>query len=105
MDAEGWINVHTIASFNRVQKLTRDYDFVRNTIALSSLLEVVEDKVRLAHGGWERFVLPPTSNASPRPQPNFDNATRDLPSGETVQNVSVPHGKFYLTFQDLRQVF
>jgi hypothetical protein len=58
MDAEGWIDITIIASFNRVQRLTQDINLVRDTMALSSLLEVSGDKVRLANRRWEDFVLP-----------------------------------------------
>jgi hypothetical protein len=58
MDSEGWIDIGIIASFNRVQRLTPDINLVRDTMSLSSLLEVSGDKVRLAHHRWEDFVLP-----------------------------------------------
>src|ERR1700733_2609399 len=64
MDNEGWIDVSVIASFNRIQNLTQDYNLVRDTMALSAYLEVNEGMVRLAHRRWQEFVLPPTPNSS-----------------------------------------
>jgi len=64
MDNEGWIDVSVIASFNRIQNLTQDYNLVRDTMVLSAYLEVNEGMVRLAHRRWQEFVLPPTPNSS-----------------------------------------
>lgn len=62
MDSEGWIDISVIASFNRVQNLTQDYNLVRETMGLSAYLEVNDTKVRVA--GWQEFVLPPTPGSS-----------------------------------------
>jgi len=47
-----------IASFNRVRHLTYDAALVRDVLALSVLVEIQGDKVRLRDGGWEPFILP-----------------------------------------------
>lgn len=64
MDSEGWLDISIIASFNRVQNLTQDFNLVRETMSLSAYLEVSEDKVRLAHRRWQEFVLPPTPGST-----------------------------------------
>ncbi|KAH9921379.1 hypothetical protein B0H21DRAFT_199855 [Amylocystis lapponica] len=56
MDAQGWISISLIASFNRVKHLTMDLQLVKDVLTLSSLVEVREDWVRMRQ--WEQFVLP-----------------------------------------------
>ncbi|GMK57820.1 hypothetical protein CspeluHIS016_0406540 [Cutaneotrichosporon spelunceum] len=58
MDAEGWIDIAMIASFNRIKTLTADVAIVREVMALSSLLELDGDRVRLSTSEWCRWVLP-----------------------------------------------
>lgn len=52
-----------LASFNRVRQLTSDPQAVRDVLALSSIVELCDDYVRMGGGEWRRFVLPdaPTS--------------------------------------------
>ena len=56
MDSKGWIPISTLASFNRVKALTHDYQCVKDVLAISTVLAVREDWVRMY--GWESFVLP-----------------------------------------------
>ncbi|KAF8325851.1 uncharacterized protein EI90DRAFT_2931249 [Cantharellus anzutake] len=58
MDGEGWIEIGMIASFNRMQRLTLDVSLVRDTMMISSMLEVKDNKVRLANDQWKAFILP-----------------------------------------------
>ncbi len=58
MDREGWIDISLIASFNRMQRLTSDLSLVRDTMMISSLLEVRDDKVRLTGDRWKEFIIP-----------------------------------------------
>ncbi|KAK8847363.1 hypothetical protein IAR55_005220 [Kwoniella newhampshirensis] len=58
MDSEGWIDIAMIASFNRVKSITPDVAIVRECMTLSSLLEVREERVRLAGPGSRQWVLP-----------------------------------------------
>jgi la-related protein 1 len=58
MDSRGWIPISLLASFNRVRQLTLDQQLVREILALSSIVEVREDFVRMGAGEWSRFVLP-----------------------------------------------
>src|SRR6266699_3835601 len=59
MDVRGWIPIPLIASFNRVRQLTMDVQLVKEVLALSSLVQVRGNVVRM--GGWERYVLPDAS--------------------------------------------
>jgi len=63
MDSRGWIPVSLLASFNRVRQFTLDPQVVRDVLALSSIVELCDDCVRMGGGEWGRFVLPdaPTS--------------------------------------------
>lgn len=65
MDAEGWIDIAMIASFNRIKSLTPYAAIVREVMVLSSLLEVSGDKVRLAGGEAKRWVLPDAKPSGP----------------------------------------
>ncbi|KAK4055448.1 hypothetical protein OIO90_003286 [Microbotryomycetes sp. JL221] len=56
MDAEGWIDISVIASFNRIRNLTTDAAVVRETMALTPLLEVVDEFVRLRQH-WPEWVI------------------------------------------------
>ncbi|ADV22192.1 hypothetical protein CNJ00100 [Cryptococcus gattii WM276] len=70
MDSEGWIDIATIASFNRIKSLTPEIAVVRECMALSNYLEVLEDKVRLSGAESHRWVLPdaPLSKFGPNPR-------------------------------------
>ncbi|THU93317.1 hypothetical protein K435DRAFT_584294, partial [Dendrothele bispora CBS 962.96] len=57
MDSRGWIPINLIASFNRVKQLTTDEGLVREVMALSSMVEIRGEFVRI-RGVWERYVLP-----------------------------------------------
>lgn len=83
MDSEGWIGISVIASFNRIQNFTQDYNLVRDTMALSAYLEVNEHMVRLAHRRWQEFVLPSTPNSSQATNPPASN-TPSLPANGGV---------------------
>ncbi len=86
MDAEGWIEISMIASFNRIKTLTADVAVVKEVMGQSSLLELEADRVRLGGGEWQRWVLPDAkpSNAlgtlSPSPKK----------SGETEVSHGIP---------------
>lgn len=62
MDSEGWIDLHIIASFNRMRQLTLDTELIRQTTTLSSIIEMSGEKVRLASHAWRPFVF---SDATP----------------------------------------
>ena len=58
MDSRGWIPIILLASFNRVRQLTPDPQLVRDVLALSQIVEMRDDHVRMAGGEWAQFVLP-----------------------------------------------
>lgn len=58
MDSLGFVSLPLLATFNRVKNLTSDLAIVREMFALSKLVEVRGDKVRLANRGWAQWVLP-----------------------------------------------
>jgi len=58
MDSRGWIPITLLASFNRVRQLTLDPQLVRDVLALSQIVEMRDDYVRMAGGEWAQFVLP-----------------------------------------------
>lgn len=57
MDSRGWIPISLLASFNRVRQLTLDPQLVREVLALSQILEMRDDCVRMGRGEWAQFVL------------------------------------------------
>ena len=70
MDSEGWIDIAMISSFNRIKSLTPDVSIIKEMMAVSALLEVRDDKVRLSHGESKRWVLPDA-----KPSPFVDDGT------------------------------
>jgi len=69
MDKEGWIDIAMIASFNRIKSLTPDVALVKEVMLLSNLLEVRDEKVRLARGESKRWVLPDAKPSTFTPDP------------------------------------
>lgn len=47
-----------VASFNRVKSLSTDLDLIKEVLQLSFIIEVREEKMRLAHGKHKSWVLP-----------------------------------------------
>ncbi|QRV82229.1 La domain-containing protein [Ceratobasidium sp. AG-Ba] len=66
MDSQGWIPVATVASFNRLRRLTPDVHVVREMMSISSIIELSPDgeKARMTQGAWAQFVLPDAQDAS-----------------------------------------
>lgn len=57
MDSRGWIPISLLASFNRVRQLTLDPQLVREVLAVSQIVEMRDDCVRMGGGEWAQFVL------------------------------------------------
>lgn len=58
MDREGWVPISTVASFNRVRKLTTDLSLVLNTLLYSTVLAVDPEYRRVRKAvGWEPYIL------------------------------------------------
>ncbi|GAA97488.1 uncharacterized protein L969DRAFT_42540 [Mixia osmundae IAM 14324] len=59
MNQEGWVDIALVASFNRVKQLTTDLDLIKDTMLLSPLLEVDQERNRVRKlGDWHVWVLP-----------------------------------------------
>ncbi|KAG5653566.1 hypothetical protein H0H81_012255 [Sphagnurus paluster] len=66
MDSRGWVPISLIASFNRVQRLTTDPQLVREVLALSSVVQVKDNSVRMIE--WKQFVLPDAMPSAIEPE-------------------------------------
>jgi la-related protein 1 len=58
MDNQGWVDITMISSFNRIKSLTADLETVKEVASLSTILEICDQNIRLAHGQWRQWVLP-----------------------------------------------
>lgn len=83
MDGQGWVDLSLIAGFKKVQKLTSDLQYIKETVQSSSMLEMKDDKIRKRHD-WDKWVIPresnpdiPSSSAS-APSPSVKNLTAHL---------------------------
>jgi la-related protein 1 len=50
MDSRGWIPISLLASFNRVRQLTLEPHLVREVLALSQIVDMRDDCVRMGGG-------------------------------------------------------
>jgi len=99
MDSRGWIPVSLLASFNRVRHLTLDPQLVRDVLALSSIVELCDDCVRMGGGEWRRFVLPdaPTSTVEgeenrigvDREQDDLDEQYADVEEEDEEEEIEI----------------
>lgn len=87
MDAEGWIDIGMIASFNRIKTLTADVATVKEVMGMSSLLDIKGDKVRLSGGEAQRWVLPDAKPSNLAP-----GATSPSPKKVSGESAEVSHG-------------
>ena len=76
-----------LASFNRVRQLTLDPQLVRDVLALSSIVELCDDYVRLGGGEWRQFVLPdaPTSTVQGEGDQNRIGVDREQDDPEDLE--------------------
>jgi len=58
MDNQGWVDINMISSFNRIKSLTAELETVKEVGKLSTILEVCDGNIRLAHDQWRQWVLP-----------------------------------------------
>ncbi|CAA6674219.1 unnamed protein product [Spirodela intermedia] len=56
MDEEGWVSVHTIASFPRVKRLTNDVVLILRSLQPSPTVEVEDGKMR-RRGTWKKWLI------------------------------------------------
>jgi la-related protein 1 len=94
MDLRGWIPISLLASFNRVRQLTLDPQLVRDVLALSQVLEIRDDCVRMAKGEWAQFVLPdaPMSTIEVAASPEAGGGEGER-GGEAGQDQDREHGE------------
>jgi len=76
MDSRGWIPISLLASFNRVRQLTLDPQLVREVLALSQIVEMRDDCVRMGGGEWAQFVL------ADAPVSTVEGASGEVGNGE-----------------------
>ncbi|KAG8809339.1 hypothetical protein FRC17_003492 [Serendipita sp. 399] len=59
MDKMGWVPLNVLQSFPRIQNLRVSDDVVRETLQQwSQFVEVRYNHVRMAHGAWQKYVMP-----------------------------------------------
>ncbi|KAG8785542.1 hypothetical protein FRC15_001167 [Serendipita sp. 397] len=58
MDKQGWVPLHILQSFPRIQSLRVSDDIVRDTLQWSQFVEIRHGHVRMAHGVWQKYVMP-----------------------------------------------
>jgi la-related protein 1 len=59
MDSNGWVELSTVAAFNRVRMLTPDLSIIASSVAVSTVVEASPDGMFLrVKSGWEQWVLP-----------------------------------------------
>ncbi|KAI8581386.1 hypothetical protein K450DRAFT_232816 [Umbelopsis ramanniana AG] len=56
MNDQGYVDITLVANFNRVKNLTTDMDLIKEALAQSELVEVLDDKVRKREG-WDFWLL------------------------------------------------
>ncbi|GAB5586324.1 hypothetical protein Unana1_01224 [Umbelopsis nana] len=56
MNEQGYVDISLLANFNRVKNLTTDMELIKEALAQSELLEVLDDKVRKKEG-WDFWLL------------------------------------------------
>jgi la-related protein 1 len=61
MDAEGFIPISLLASFNRIKTLTTDLILIRDMLVLSNQAELdyTHERVRMSGNQWVAYLLPP----------------------------------------------
>lgn len=95
MDSRGWISIPLIASFNRIMQLTVDLQLVKDVLALSSLVEVHGEFVRVL--SWQQYVLPTASHSTVEDEytyqsyahPEYEEAISS--TGESAEHESTSH--------------
>ncbi|CAM8879980.1 unnamed protein product [Rhodiola kirilowii] len=66
MDEQGWVPIELIAGFKQVKKLTDNIAFIREAIQASTVVEVMDDKVR-RRNDWMKWLMPASLKVSPQP--------------------------------------
>ena len=87
MDSQGWIPISLLASFNRVRQITLDPQLVRDVLALSQIVEMRDDCVRMGGGEWMQFVLPDA------PMSTVEGSIGEVGNGEYLRGGSAGGGE------------
>ncbi|KAG7091965.1 hypothetical protein E1B28_008354 [Marasmius oreades] len=94
MSSEGWIPLPVIMTFNRIRQLTDNLDLVKEVLAFSQHVEVLDNggpervKVRMRDGAWERYVLPPPVVVKMEAPP--DKTVHPVVNGGALHGHSLP---------------
>ncbi|KAI3640166.1 hypothetical protein MIR68_001044 [Amoeboaphelidium protococcarum] len=84
MDDEGFVSIDVIASFPRMKNVTSDVALITETIKLSSLIEVVDGRVRRVED-WQMWVLPKSQRRTFKPSTESDQKTEgEYASGKSL---------------------
>ncbi|XP_051150938.1 la-related protein 1B-like [Andrographis paniculata] len=86
MDEHGWVPITLIASFRRIDQLTKDVPLILESLRYSTVVEVQDGKVR-RRNEWRKYLLP-----SGLVLPNSASSTSVAPQNElatSLQNVSL----------------
>lgn len=86
MDAEGWVLIAVIASFNRVKALSQDLTLIQGAVARSTELETRDGHVR-RRGDWFRWVLPTAAPSVVQPLHNGIVPLRASDPIQTTKNM------------------
>ncbi|RLN18817.1 la-related protein 1B-like isoform X2 [Panicum miliaceum] len=84
MDDQGWVPLSLIAGFRKVQKLTDNIQFILETVMMSTVVEVQDDKLR-RRGTWENWLLP---------KPNY-SAGSSGPLSPVTSNIDLLASQFH----------
>ncbi|XP_020577385.1 la-related protein 1C [Phalaenopsis equestris] len=77
MDEQGWVHISLIADFNRVKLLTKNVQYILDTLRSSSVVEVQGEKIR-RRNDWSTWVINKGNESgssgshSPTPATNYD---------------------------------
>ncbi|PIN04104.1 RNA-binding protein LARP/SRO9 [Handroanthus impetiginosus] len=89
MDDHGWVPIALIASFRRVQQLTKDIPVIVDALRYSTVVEVQGDKVR-RHNEWKKWLLPSARHSEPGS--HTPGAAPENALATSLQNVSLDDG-------------
>lgn len=77
MDEEGFVEIATLAQFNRIKAVSSDVEFIKGVLLRSESLEILGDKVR-RKTDWQRWILPKDYDLSSTT--DYSSADEDLTS-------------------------
>ncbi|XP_020260723.1 la-related protein 1C isoform X2 [Asparagus officinalis] len=90
MDDEGWVPISLIAGFNKVKQLTNNIQYILDTVRLSTLVEVHDDKIR-RRTDWKNWLLVPPSSSHGSPSGKSDDDVAKHLQNVTLEGNSTTH--------------